>query len=212
MIPKKIIAKYDELVTNKEYNTLLHQTLRKITKEGTFILGTGDNLFILKNEEETKVLELSVTEQDEKYLLNLKIDIDEENIKLKQDIKINFYKNIIYIENKKQENNQETSLIEQYLDNELKIYYLIEENQEEETLSNKVMYILDDKTVVTYEIDYVGLEKQERIKKSKEIKPFVFNDMENKEECKIEYNDDIPKRTYKKLERKVIKELKRAIK
>ena len=212
MIPKKIIAKYDELVTNKEYNTLLHQTLRKITKEGTFILGTGDNLFILKNEEETKVLELSVKEQDEKYLLNLKIDIDEENIKLKQDIKINFYKNIIYIENKKQENNQETSLIEQYLDNELKIYYLIEENQEEETLSNKVMYILDDKTVVTYEIDYVGLEKQERIKKSKEIKPFVFNDMENKEECKIEYNDDIPKRTYKKLERKVIKELKRAIK
>ncbi len=212
MIPKKIIAKYDELVTNKEYNTLLHETLKKITKEGTFILGAGDNLFILKNEEETKVLELSVKEQDEKYLLNLKIDIDEENIKLKQDIKINFYKNIIYIENKKQENNQETSLIEQYLDNELKIYYLVEENQEEETLSNKVMYILDDKTVVTYEIDYVGLEKQERIKKSKEIKPFVFNDMENKEECKIEYNDDIPKRTYKKLERKVIKELKRAIK
>ena len=74
------------------------------------------------------------------------------------------------------------------------------------------MYILDDKTVATYEIDYVGLEKQERIKKSKEIKPFVFNDMENKEECKIEYNDDIPKRTYKKLERKVIKELKKVLK
>lgn len=126
MIPKKIIEKYDELVTNKEYNTLLHETIKQITKEGTFILGTGDNLFILKNEEETKVLELSVTEQDEKYLLNLKIDIDEENIKLKQDIKINFYKNIIYIENKKQENDQETSLIEQYLDNELKIYYLTE--------------------------------------------------------------------------------------
>lgn len=212
MIPKKIIAKYDELVTNEKYNTLLHETIKKITKDGTFILGAGDSLFIVKNEEETKVLELSVKEQDEKYLLNLKIDIDEENIKLKQDIKINFYKNIIYIENKKLENNQETSLIEQYIDNELKIYYLIEENQEEETLSNKVMYILDDKTVVTYEIDYVGLEKQERIKKSKEIKPFVFNDMENKEECKIEYNDDIPKRTYKKLERKVIKELKRAIK
>ena len=88
MIPKKIIEKYDELVTNKEYNTLLHETIKQITKEGTFILGAGDNLFILKNEEETKVLELSVTEQDEKYLLNLKIDIDEENIKLKQDIKI----------------------------------------------------------------------------------------------------------------------------
>ena len=212
MIPKKIIAKYDELVTNKEYNTLLHQTLRKIIKEGTFILGTGDNLFILKNEEETKVLELSVKVQDEKYLLNLKIDIDEENIKLKQDIKINFYKNIIYIENKKQENNQETSLIEQYLDNELKIYYLIEENQEQETLSHKVMYILDDKTVATYEVDYIGLEKQERFKKSKEIKPFVFNNMQNQEECKIEYNDDIPKRTYKKLERKVIKELKKILK
>ena len=212
MIPKKLIKKYDELVTNEKYNTLLHETIKKITKDGTFILGAGDNLFILKNEEETKVLELSVTEQDEKYLLNLKIDINEEDLKLNQDIKINFYKNIVYIENKKLENNQETSLIEQYIDNELKIYNLVEENQEQETLSHKVMYILDDKTVATYEIDYVGLEKQERIKKSKEIKPFVFNDMENKEECKIEYNDDIPKRTYKKLERKVIKELKKVLK
>lgn len=212
MIPKKLIKKYDELVTNEKYNTLLHKTIRQITKDGTFILGTGDDLFIVKNEEETKILELSVTEQGEKILINLKIDINEEDLKLKQDIRINFYKNIIYIENKKLENNQETSLIEQYIDNELKIYYLVEENQEEETLSNKVMYILDDKTVATYEIDYVGLEKKERIKKSKEIKPFVFNDMENKEECKIEYNDDIPKRTYKKLERKVIKELRKVLK
>lgn len=212
MIPKKLIEKYDELVTNEKYNTLLHETIKQITKDGTFILGAGEDLFIVKNEEETKILELSVTEQGEKILLNLKIDINEENLKLKQDIKINFYKNVIYIENKKLENNQETSLIEQYIDNELKIYYLVEENQEEETLSNKVMYILDDKTVATYEIDYVGLEKKERIKKSKEIKPFVFNDMENKEECKIEYNDDIPKRTYKKLERKVIKELRKVLK
>ncbi len=212
MIPKKLIKKYDELVTNEKYNTLLHETIRQITKDGTFILGTGEDLFIVKNEEETKILELSVTEQGEKILINLKIDINEEDLKLKQDIRINFYKNIIYIENKKLENNQETSLIEQYIDNELKIYYLVEENQEEETLSNKAMCILDDKTVATYEIDYIGLEKKERIKKSKEIKPFVFNDMENKEECKIEYNDDIPKRTYKKLERKVIKELKRVLK
>ena len=42
MIPKKIIEKYDELVTNKEYNTLLHETIKQITKEGTFILGTGE--------------------------------------------------------------------------------------------------------------------------------------------------------------------------
>ena len=144
--------------------------------------------------------------------LNLKIDIDEDNLKLIQDIKISFYKNIIHIENKKIENNQEISQIEQYLNNELKIYCLTEENQKEETLSHKVMCILDDKTVATYESDYIGLEKKEKFKKSKEIKPFVFNDMENKEECKIEYNDDIPKRTYKKLERKSIKELKRVLK
>lgn len=212
MIAKEIIKKYDELITNEEYNTLLHETIKQITKDGTFIIGTGDNLFIVKNEEETKVLELSLTEQYEKILLNLKINMNEEDYNLKQDIKINFYKNIIYIENKKLENDQETSLIEQYLDNELKIYYLTEENQKEETLSNKVMYILDDKTVATYEISYIGLKKQERFKKSKEIKPFVFNDMENKEECMIEYNDDIPKRTYKKLERKVIKELKKVLK
>lgn len=212
MIPKKLIKKYDELITNEKYNSLLHETIKQITKDGNFTLGTGDNFFVVKNEEETKIFELSLTEQDEKLLINLKIDINEENLKLKQDIKINFYKNIIYIENKKLENNQATSLIEQYINNELKIYYLVEENQEEETLSNKAMYILDDKTVATYEIDYIGLEKKERIKKSKEIKPFVFNDMENKEECKIEYNDDIPKRTYKKLERKVIKELKRILK
>ncbi len=212
MIPKKLIKKYDELVTNEKYNSLLHKTLNQIMQDGTFILGAGDDLFIVKNEEETKILELSLKEQDEKFLFNLKIDINEKDLNLKQDIRINFFKNIIYIENKKRENNQETSLIEQYIDNELKIYYLTEENEKEETLSNKVMYILDDKTVATYEIDYIGLEKQEKIKKSKEIKPFVFNDMENKEECKIEYNDDIPKRTYKKLERKVIKELRKVLK
>jgi hypothetical protein len=212
MLPKKLIKKYDELVTNEKYNTLLHETLNQITKDGTFIIGTGDDLFIIKNEEETKILELSLKEQNKVNSLNLKIDIDEDNLKLIQDIKINFYKNIIHIENKKIENNQEISQIEQYLNNELKIYCLTEENQKEETLSHKVMCILDDKTVATYESDYIGLEKKEKFKKSKEIKPFVFNDMENKEECKIEYNDDIPKRTYKKLERKSIKELKRVLK
>lgn len=212
MIPKRLIKKYDELVTNEKYNTLLHETLNQITKDGTFIIGTGDDLFIIKNEEETKILELSLKEQNKVNSLNLKIDIDEDNFKLIQDIKISFYKNIIHIENKKIENNQEISQIEQYLNNELKIYCLTEENQKEETLSHKVMCILDDKTVATYESDYIGLEKKEKFKKSKEIKPFVFNDMENKEECKIEYNDDIPKRTYKKLERKSIKELKRVLK
>ncbi len=212
MIPKRLIKKYDELVTNEKYNTLLHETLNQITKDGTFIIGTGDDLFIIKNEEETKILELSLKEQNKVNSLNLKIDIDEDNLKLIQDIKISFYKNIIHIENKKIENNQEISQIEQYLNNELKIYCLTEENQKEETLSHKVMCILDDKTVATYESDYIGLEKKEKFKKSKEIKPFVFNDMENKEECKIEYNDDIPKRTYKKLERKSIKELKRVLK
>lgn len=212
MIPKKLIKKYDELVTNEKYNTLLHETIKQITKDGTFILGTGDDLFIVKNEEETKSLSLLLVEQDNKLMFNLKINIKQENLKLMQDIKINFYKNIIYIENHKLENNQQTSLTEQYLDNELRIYFFTTEDIKNENISHKVMYILDDKTVATYEIDYIGLEKEERFKKSKEIKPFVFNDMENKEECKIEYNDDIPKRTYKKLERKVIKELKRVLK
>ena len=91
MIPKKLIEKYDELVTNEKYNTLLHETIKQITKDGTFILGVGEDLFIVKNEEETKILELSLTEQGEKILLNLKIDITKEDLKLKQDIRINFY-------------------------------------------------------------------------------------------------------------------------
>ena len=210
MINDETLELFDEVIKNEKYNKLVHELYEQIYNEGIFRLAKLTNGFFQETMDKKKSLEIQFFEDKEETSIEIKIKSQEDNTTLKQKLTISFYKNMIFIEDIKKENDIQTVITEEYVNNELKTYYITEKNTTNNNLIHKAMFILKDKTAYTYELTTTPTGKNlETYNKIKQIEPYIFNDIDQEENCKFEHISTSTKKEFKKQQKCLKKEQKK---
>lgn len=210
MINEETIELFDKIIKNEKYNKLVHEIEWEIYKEGTFRLAELANGFFQATLDNTKNLGIQFFQTEEETIIEIKIKNQDDKTTLRQNITIRFYKNMIFVEDVKEENDIQTVVTEEYIENELKTYYMTERNTTNANIIHKAMFILKDKNAYTYELTQTPTgKKTETYNKIKQKEPYIFNDIDQEENCRFEHVSTLNKKEYKKQQKCLKKEQKR---